>query len=144
MQAVASNLLQRYSPFENHRESINDNTISSLYTKNSPDNKIFHQDEIFRIIKSCKNIKLNNQLCLWISIEYKKIELEHKSIMKFCVNCNKMLKYLKNCYQGFDIDYDKLFIKDVFKIIIKPKILSYILNNIDTNTSSDKILLKYR
>lgn len=141
MQAIASKILSQYSPFENHRESIHDSNISSLYIKKNPNNKIFHQDEIFKIMKSYKNNKLSFQICLWIIIEYSKLELESKAIVRFCLACNKMYNYLLNCYQGYNINYETNFINDIFKILTKSQFIKYIINKIQANTSSDKVLI---
>ena len=74
MSKVAKQILQRFSPFENHKDS-NSNTyiVNDVYEYNY---KI--QDTVFQIISSDNNNKLLFQLSLLLTKKFNSIELNNQ------------------------------------------------------------------
>jgi hypothetical protein len=137
MSKVAKQILQRFSPFENHKDS-NSNTyiVNDVYEFNY---KI--QDTVFQIISSDNNNKLLFQLSLLLTKKFNSIELNNQELLKFIIFCKNLIQNIKTNYIGYTIDYKKLVCKDIYTLITRKKILNFIINEMNNSDKLRTIIL---
>lgn len=136
------NLIEKFSPFENHKNKINDQEIHSLF--NNKYNKYLHQDFIFRKIYS-NDIQQVSKIIMKLSmyfIEYYDNLTSSNNLLKFLVKSKEILKKIYNEYYGYNIKFYEIFCKDIIKILTSPKNLEFINTFFNERSTLRNIIFK--
>ena len=136
------NLIEIYSPFENHKNKINDQEIQNLF--NNKYNKYLHQDFIFRKIYSndtCQISKIIMKLSMYF-IEYYDNLTNSNNLLKFLVKSKEILKKIYNEYYGYQIKFYEIFCKDIIKVLTSTKNLDFINKFFKEKSTLRNIIMK--
>lgn len=136
------NLIEKFSPFENHKNKINDQEIQSLF--NNKYNRYLHQDFIFREIYSNdirKISKIIMKLTMYFIEYYDKLTTSN-NLLKFVVKSKEILKKLYNEYYGYNIRFYDMFCNDIIKVMTSPKNLNFINKFFEESSTLRNIILK--
>ena len=140
MSQVATQILQRFSPFENHA-SINIKNIKNVIN-DMPDNNFNIQDKVFQIISSDNSNKLLFNITLLLIKNYKNLDFENQSVLRFIIFCKNLSRNIENNYTGYNTNFKKIITTDILKLISKEPFTKYILAQIKGNDKLRKIILK--
>ena len=136
------NLIEIYSPFENHKNKTNDQEIQNLF--NNKYNKYLHQDFIFRKIYSndtCQISKIIMKLSLYF-VEYYDNLTNSNNLLKFLVKSKEILKKIYNEYYGYQIKFYELFCKDIIKVLTSAKNIDFINKFFKEKSTLRNIIMK--
>lgn len=143
MSVLIEKIIDKYSPFIGKKELNNIELNKKLISNNNQFNHFLHQHNVFIHINSNTKKDVIMNLCIWISTEYYKLDVNKNfAVFNYIMRCKNIMNKLKSCYMGYSINFYDNFCKDILKIMTKPKIIDYIFNELKKDNTIKKILFK--
>jgi hypothetical protein len=143
MSVLIEKIIDKYSPFIGKKELNNIELNKKLISNNNQFNHFLHQHNVFIHINSNTKKDVIMDLCIWISTEYYKLDVNKNfAVFNYIMRCKNIMNKLKSCYMGYSINFYDNFCKDILKIMTKPKIIDYIFNEFKKDNTIKKILFK--